>query len=106
MAKKTVQAMKINAAVVLDGDECDAVHKALLTADQLRGTGTLSKVRITFAHAIVARYDDPGYSARVTQRIAEIKAGLKALGEVENWYVVAGAVSVADAEVLPVAENG
>lgn len=100
MAKKTVQAMKINGSVVLENGGREATHKALFAAGVLAGVGGLSKVRITFAHAIVARYDDPDYSARVTARIAEIKAELWKLGIVENWYVVAGAVPVADAEVL------
>lgn len=101
MAKKTVQAMKINGSVVLESGGREATHKALFVAGVLAGVGGLPKVRVTFAHAIVARYDDPAYSARVAERIAEIKAALLGMGELENWYVVAGAVPVGDAEVLP-----
>lgn len=100
MAKKTVQAMKINGSVVLENGGREATHKALFVAGPLAGVGGLVKVRLTFAHAIVARYDDPDYSARVTARIAEIKVALAALGDLENWYVVAGAVPAGDAEAL------
>lgn len=97
---KTTQALKINASVALHLGARNEVHDAIF-AGPLAGAGTISRARITFNHAIAARYDDPAYSARVTERIAAIKAGLEKLGELTDWYVVAGAVPVGEAEVLP-----
>ncbi len=100
MANKTVQALKINASVALN-QECRGLILPTLAEGSYAEAGSISRARITFNHAIVARFDDPAYSARVTERIATIKGELLALGELENWYVVAGAAPVEDAEVLP-----
>lgn len=97
---KTTQALKINASVALHLGARNEVQEAIFKGP-LAGAGTISKARITFNHAILARYDDPDYSARVTARIATIKAGLEKLGDLTDWYVVAGAVPVGEAEVLP-----
>jgi len=99
MAKKTVQALKISATVSIGTDGMANIEQALLHG----GSGQAMKAasaKVRFTHAIVARYDEPAYQARVTQRIAAIKGHMDELGAIEAWHVTAGAVAVDEAEVL------
>lgn len=100
MASKTVQALKISATVALAQTARTAVEGTVLP-EELDGVKiATAKLRVT--HAIVARYDDPAYSAAATARIAEIKAALSDMGELEAWHVTAGAVPEAEAEVVEI----
>ena len=100
MANKTIQALKISATLILNGGARTASHDALFMDSKAEGIG-IAGAKLKLNHAIVARFDDPAHSARVTDRIAEIKAALAAKGELDDWRVTAGAVPVGDAEVLP-----
>lgn len=103
MAQKTIQALKISATLALHQDARVTAHHVLFAkGEALRTVAASAKMKIS--HAIVARYDDPEYSARVTARIASIKAALAEKGELEDWRVVAGAVPIEDAEVLTEAQ--
>jgi len=106
---KTVQALKISATVALNRGTRQGIEEDVLPAPLGPVTVATAKLRIT--HAIAARYDDPAYSARVTERVAAIKADLAKLGDVEAWHVTAGAVPADEAEALTepekkVAEDG
>jgi len=97
---KTIQALKITALVALSLGKRQAAATALFEDSAAEGV-FIAGAKLRVYHAIVARYDDPTYSVRVTERIAQIKAALAENGEIEAWNVVAGAVPIADAEVLP-----
>lgn len=97
---KTVQALKITALVAVAEGKRQSLTTTLFEDSPAEGV-TLSVAKLRIHHAIVAKYDDPAHSARVTDRIAAIKGALSEVGAIESWNVVAGAVPVADAEVLP-----
>lgn len=98
---KTVQALKISATIALAQTARTAVEGNVLP-EELDGV-KIATAKVRISHAIVARHDDPTYSARATERIAEIKAALGDMGTIEAWHVTAGAVPEADAEVVETA---
>lgn len=103
MPKKTVQCLKITASITLSETSLQNVDAELLGEDGKAQSirGLITRSRIHYSHAVVARYDDPAYQARVTEHIAKLKEQLATLGTIDTWNVTAGAVPVDEAEVLP-----
>lgn len=99
MANKTIQALKISATVDLKPGSMHAIETPLIGNTKAAGAA-IASAKLRFVHAFAARHDDPAYQARVTERIASIKAALADIGTIATWHVTAGAVPVAEAEVL------
>lgn len=100
MANKTVQALKINASWTPNTATADFITAHLFgggPASPLKFSGG----RFSLKHAIKTDFSDPAQATRVSERVAEIKSSIEALGQVHSFTTTAGAVPVDEVEVLP-----
>lgn len=99
MATKTIQALKVRAALTLSDSAKTGISKAIFAKD-FRALLSLTSGKLKINYAIAARFDDPAYMARASDRIAEIKAALSSLGTLDEFAITAGSVPLGTAEIL------
>lgn len=96
---KTVQALKISASWTPAPAAADKIVAAVFGKTPAKGA-KIAGGRIAIKHAIQIDFADPAQASRVSERVAQVKEALSAIGELHDFKTTAGAVPVGTAEVL------
>jgi hypothetical protein len=96
---KTVQAMKISASWTPRSDAARQMTEAAFGSAAAAGM-KIHGGRLALRHAIKSDFTNPAFADRFSKRVAQITEHLESAGELHSITITAGAVLVADAEVL------